>query len=228
MQTFFRFVLLTSILALGTPAALAQDVPAQDFNGPEFEEPGLDEPLPVPRENLTPQPPVYDDVPLAAEPEATRLDELFTKLKKASDSRYAETLANGIWTQWYRSGSATIDLMMGWANDAYEEKKYNVALDFLDQVIIRAPDFAEGWNRRATLHYSMDNFAKSMTDIEKVLELEPRHFGALAGLATILERTGKNEAALKAWMRALDVYPAMQSAQDAVVRLSDELATDQI
>ena len=130
-------------------------------------EPGLEEPLPVPEENLVAPPPVYDDVPLAVAPEQTRLDELFGQLKKARDRRYASTIADSIWTEWYRSGSATVDLMMTWANDAFEEKKYNVALDFLDQVVIRAPDFAEGWNRRATVHYSMDNFAKSMTDIEK-------------------------------------------------------------
>ena len=74
----------------------------------------------------------------------------------------------------------------------------------------------------------MDNFAKSMADIEKTLELEPRHFGALAGMATILERIDRKEAALKAWERALAVYPAMQSAQDAVIRLTDELASDPV
>jgi len=218
MQTSLRLSALAFVLTLAMSAAGAQ----------EFEEPGTEEPLPVPEENLAPQPPVYDDVPLKAETEKTRLDELFDKLKKAQDPRYAKTLADGIWSHWFRSGSATVDLMMGWANEAYEEEKYNVALDFLDQVTIRAPDFAEGWNRRATLHYSMDNFAKSMTDIQKALALEPRHFGALAGMATILERTGKKEAALKAWMRALEVYPAMESAQSAVIRLSDELAADPV
>lgn len=218
MQTFLRFATLTAILALSAPALHAQ----------EFEEPGMEEPLPVPEENLAPQPPVYDDVPLAAEPEGTRLDDLFAKLKKARDPRHAKTLADSIWSEWFRSGSATVDLMMGWANEAYEAKKYNVALDFLDQVVMRAPDFTEGWNRRATLHYSMDNFAKSMTDINKVLELEPRHFGALAGMATIFERTGNQQAALQAWSRALEVYPAMQSAQQAVIRLTDELAADPV
>ena len=222
MRAFLRLTALASILALTMPALRAQE------QAQEFEEPGLEEPLPVPEENLTPQPPVYDDVPLQAETEKTRIDELFDKLKKARDPRYAKTVADGIWSEWFRSGSATVDLMLGWANDAFDEKKYNVALDYLDQVVTRAPGFAEGWNRRATLHYSMDNFAKSMTDIEKVLELEPRHFGALAGLATILERTGRKEAAPKAWMRALDVYPAMGSAQEAVIRLSDELAADPV
>jgi len=220
MQTFLRFVILSAGVALAMPAAHAQQ------SAQEFEEPDPEEPLPVPEENLVAPPPVYDDVPLAAERERTRLDDLFVDLKKARDRRYAASVADSIWSEWFRSGSATVDLMMTWANEAFDEKKYNVALDFLDQVVIRAPDFAEGWNRRATVHYSMDHFAKSMTDIERTLELEPRHFGALAGMATILERTGRKQAALKAWEKALSVYPAMQSAQDAVIRLSDELAAD--
>lgn len=218
MQTFLRFLILTAASACAMPAAHAQ----------EFEVPGLEESLPPPEENLVVPPPVYDDVPQDAEPAQSRLDELFDKLKKARDRRFAATVANSIWTEWFRSGSATVDLMMTWATEAFEEKKYNVALDFLDQVVIRAPEFSEGWNRRATVHYSMDNFAKSMSDIERTLELEPRHFGALAGMATILERTGRKESALRAWERALAVYPAMQSAQEAVIRLSDELAADPV
>lgn len=221
MQTSLRFMILLAVLSLTAPGARAQD-----FDGPDFEDPGMEEPLPVPEENLTPQPPVYDDVPLAAEPEGDRLDELFAQLKKARDARYARTIADGIWSNWFQSGSATVDLMFGWADDAFKEKKYNVALDFLDQVVLRAPDFAEGWNRRATVHYAMDNFAKAMTDIEAVLEIEPRHFGALAGMASILERTDRKQAALDVWMRALDVYPAMDSAQQAVIRLTEELASN--
>ncbi|TCD11434.1 hypothetical protein [Oricola cellulosilytica] len=214
MRTYF------CILALGA-TLLTASAYAQGLDELEPEEA-----LPVPEENLTAPPPVSDDVPTAAAPEQSRLDELFARLKRARDPRHAKTIADGIWAQWFRSGSATVDLMMGWANTAYDEKKYNVALDFLDQVVTRAPGFAEGWNRRATLHYSMDNFAKSMTDIQKTLELEPRHFGALAGMATILERVGRKEAALRAWERALAVYPAMESAQRAVIRLTDELAAE--
>ncbi len=211
------------LLPLPALCLTAQLASAQGFQDPEAQEP-----LPVPEENLVEPPVVSDDVPLTASPELLRLDELFAELRKTRNPRYAKTIADGIWKQWFKSGSATVDLMMSWANTAFEEKKYNVALDYLDQVVIRAPDFAEGWNRRATLHYSMDNFAKSMADIHKTLDLEPRHFGALAGMASILERTGRKEAALKAWQRALTVYPAMQSAQQAVIRLTEELAAEPV
>ncbi|MCR9124235.1 MAG: tetratricopeptide repeat protein [Phyllobacteriaceae bacterium] len=168
--------------------------------------------------------PPIDDVPLVDDGRADRLDELFAELKRTPDARRAGGVADAIWAQWHRSGSASIDLMMKWANDAAGKRRNAMALDFLDQVVIRAPDFAEGWNRRATLHFSMNNYAKSMNDIHKVLALEPRHFGALSGMATILERTGNKAAALEAWQRALTVYPAMRSAQEAVIRLSDDLA----
>ena len=168
--------------------------------------------------------PPIDDVPLIADGREERLNELFARLKRTQDPRRARPVADNIWAQWHRSGSASIDLMMSWSGQAVEDRRYSTALDFLDQVVMRAPGYAEGWNRRATLHFTMNNYAKSMNDIQKTLALEPRHFGALSGMATILERTGNAEAALEAWQRTLDVYPAMRAAQDAVIRLSDELA----
>lgn len=168
-----------------------------------------------------------DDVPLEAETQTIDpVDRMFADLKKTSNPKYAKTIADGIWAQWFRSGSATIDLMLHWSNEAIERNDFHIALDYLDQIVIKKPDFPEGWNRRATLHFMMNNFAKSMADINEVLALEPRHFGALAGMALILEQTGNKKAALSAWKRTLDVYPAMKNAQDAVIRLEDELAGD--
>lgn len=226
MRTILRFLPLFAVL-ITTAGAAAQGLGDTDPQDP-FTLPDESGPLPLPEENMVEPPAVSDDVPLAPGTAENRLDDLFGKLQKASNPNYAGTLAKSIWNEWFRSGSATIDLMMTWANEAYAEEQYNVALDFLDQVVVRRPDFAEGWNRRATVNYAMNNFAKAMADIQRTLEIEPRHFGAMSGMATILERTGNDEAALKAWQRALAIYPAMKSAQDAVVRLSDELAPDAI
>ena len=211
-------VLLTLIALSSTVFLAAGPVGAQTIIDPEAP---LSKPA-LPGEEAV-LPPI-DDVPLVPDGQAGRLDEMFAELKRTSDPRRAGPVADGIWAQWHRSGSASIDLMMQWSNQAVQEQRYAMALDFLDQVVTRAPDFAEGWNRRATLHFTMSNYAKSMNDIQKVLALEPRHFGALSGMATILERTGNKRAALDAWQRTLDVYPAMRSAQDAVIRLNDELA----
>ena len=164
----------------------------------------------------------------AVETQASRLDTLFAELKRERNERAAERISNRIWEEWRRSGSASIDLMMQWANKAIEDKKFDVALDFLDRVTVLEPDYAEGWNRRATVHYMMDNYAKSMADIERTLRLEPRHYGALSGMAAIMKETGNKELALRAYRRVLSVYPMMRSAQKEVSTLADELAGEGI
>ncbi len=159
---------------------------------------------------------------------AQKLDLLFHDLKRARDTKTAERIAKDIWEQWFDSGSASINLMMQWSNEATKERKFDVALDFLDQVVVLAPDFAEGWNRRATVHFMMNNYAKSMADIDKTLRLEPRHFGALGGMGMIMKNTGRKKRALEAYQKVLQVYPMMRSAQGEVIRLSEELTGEGI
>jgi tetratricopeptide (TPR) repeat protein len=164
----------------------------------------------------------------AEQPELSRVDKLFDDLKRERNEAAAQRIANFIREEWTQSGSATIDLMMQWSAKAMEEKRYDVALDFLDQVTILAPDYAEGWNRRATLHYMMGSYAKSMSDIEHVLRLEPRHFGALSGMAAIFKTYDMKKPALDAFQRVLDVYPMLRSAQEEVSDLAEELAGEGI
>lgn len=165
--------------------------------------------------------------PVAATREA-RLDQLFVDLRRERNEKAAERIAARISHEWSQSGSASIDLMMQWSQTAIEDKKFDVALDFLDQVVTLQPAFAEGWNRRATAHFMMHNFGKSMSDIDRTLQLEPRHFGALSGLAQIMAVTGHKQSALEAWQRVLSIYPMMRSAQDQVGTLSEELAGEGI
>lgn len=159
---------------------------------------------------------------------AQHLDKLFTDLKRERNEKSAERIANRVWAQWNQSGSASIDLMMQWSQKAIGEQKFDVALDFLDQVVTLQPAYAESWNRRATVHFMMKNYQKAMADIEQTLELEPRHFGAISGMAQIFSDTGRKEQALRAWQRALDVYPMMRNAQNQVATLSEELAGEGI
>ena len=157
-----------------------------------------------------------------------RLDKLFADLKRERNEKAAERIAGQIWGEWNSSGSASIDLMMLWSQQAIDAKKYDVALDFLDQVTTLQPKYAEGWNRRATVHFLMQNYRKSVVDIERTLLLEPRHFGALSGMAQIMATTGHKDMALKAWQRVLEIYPMMRNAQSEVSRLSEELAGESI
>lgn len=153
-----------------------------------------------------------------------RLDALFGELKRTSSEAEAKVVADQIRAEWRQSGSATIDLLMGWANAAVQKQDFSAALDFLDQVTVLEPRYAEGWNDRATVHFLMHDYAKSMADIERTLALEPRHFGALAGMAAILQARGKKALALKAYQEVLAVYPSLREAQDAVVKLTEDLA----
>ncbi|MET2832707.1 tetratricopeptide repeat protein [Mesorhizobium shangrilense] len=165
--------------------------------------------------------------PVAATKEA-RLDQLFIDLKRERNEKAAERIAGRIWGEWSQSGSASIDLMMQWSQKAIENQKFDVALDFLDQVVTLQPNYAEGWNRRATVHFMMKNLGKSMSDIDHALQLEPRHFGALSGLAQIMALTGHKQSALEAWQKVLAIYPMMRNAQDQVATLSEELAGEGI
>ena len=153
-----------------------------------------------------------------------RLDQLYGQLKRERDPEKASSIANQIRMEWNDSNSATINLLMQWADKAIEDKRNPAALDFLDEAIALKPTYAESWNRRATLNFVLGNYRKSMADIEQVLKIEPRHFGALSGMAAILATTGNDQITLKAWERVLDVYPADRTAQEQVSTLSEKLA----
>ncbi|PBB92464.1 hypothetical protein CK215_11655 [Mesorhizobium sp. WSM3864] len=173
-------------------------------------------------------PPPSITPPPVASTRQGRLDQLFADLRRERNEKAAERIAGRIWNEWNQSGSASIDLMMRWAQRAAEDQKFDVALDFLDQVVTLQPDYAEGWNRRATVHFLMKNYGKSMSDIDHTLRLEPRHFGALSGLAQIMAETGHKQSALEAWQKVLTIYPMMRSAQGQVSTLSEDLAGEGI
>ena len=216
------------LIAVGLPVrSWSQDGdPADEFGheegGEVIEDPAFQDAL-----KSGPIAPPKDSNALTA-PTVNRLDTLFGNLKRERNERKAERIASQIWGEWFKSGSASVDLMMQWSQTASEAQKFDVALDFLDQVVTLSPNYAEGWNRRATVHFMMNNFAMSMADIEHTLRLEPRHFGALAGMAQILKTRGRNELALQAYQRVLDIYPMMRSAQSEVSTLSEELTGEGI
>lgn len=174
--------------------------------------------------------------PPMSEPEAldktdqtsSKLDSLFAELKRERNEQAAERIAGKIWQEWFQSGSASVDLMMQWSQTAMNEEKFDIALDFLDQVVTLKPAYAEGWNRRATVHFMMQHYGKSMADIDRTLQLEPRHFGALSGMGQIMKNTGRKQLALDAYQRVLDIYPMMRSAQTEVATLSEELTGEGI
>lgn len=184
---------------------------------------------PVAAQQGTPPPTTPQAAPPAATPappptHAEKLDTLFAALKRQRDADKAREIADAIRSEWQVSGSASVDLLMQWAAKAVAASKQPNALDLYDQVIALDPTYVEGWNQRATLHYQMGNYRKSMSDINQVLALEPRHFGALAGMAAILSASGEDALALKAWERFLAVYPAERKAQEQLGEIEEKLA----
>jgi tetratricopeptide (TPR) repeat protein len=167
---------------------------------------------------------VKADVPGPLATSEQRLDNLFLRLKKERSSDQARGIANEIRDVLTHSSSPTVDFLMESAARAMDQKRYGAALDFLDQVTLLAPDYVEGWNRRATLHYLLGNYPKAMSDSARVLALEPRHLGALAGMAGILQESGHERQALKAWENYLAYYPADREAQQQLIELMNKLA----
>ncbi|MBV8449342.1 MAG: tetratricopeptide repeat protein [Hyphomicrobiales bacterium] len=147
------------------------------------------------------------------------LDGLFSKLKQAPDAESAAVTSRAIQQRWSHSGSDTADLLMQRADAALAGGDRPLAIEILDRLIAIDPDWAEAWNRRATIFFLEDDLSRSAADIQEVLAREPRHFGALMGLAGILERIGDDHKALEAYEKVLDVYPLLPSAQKAVERL---------
>jgi Flp pilus assembly protein TadD len=146
------------------------------------------------------------------------LDRLGT-LTAPEDAVEAARLAREVRQRWSNSGSPAMDLLLTRGRDAIEEGDWPRALAHLTALTDHAPGWAEAWNARATAFFLSDRFGPALSDIEQVLILEPRHFEALAGLGIILEQLGEDEAALDAFRRAAQVYPAEPNVATALERL---------
>jgi tetratricopeptide (TPR) repeat protein len=153
--------------------------------------------------------------------DTAKLDDLFDRLKTA-DAGEASRIEREIWIEWSKSGSPAEDLLLLRGKDAMEMGDFAAAIEHFSAIIDQDPGFAEAWNARATAFYMAGEFGPSMADIGKVLSLNPRHFGALSGLAMILEASGSPEKALAAYRAALEIHPHLQGAAEAVERLETE------
>ena len=153
-----------------------------------------------------------------------RLDPLFAALRQAEDVTKARRVEAGIWRIWSQYGDdPIIDRMMRHGARLMATEQIKRAAEVFDQVVTRAPAFAEGWNRRATLRFLTGDFDGSVADIRQVLNLEPRHFGALSGLGLIYMALERPQGALKAFERALQINPHMTSARRHAAYLRAQL-----
>jgi tetratricopeptide (TPR) repeat protein len=229
---------LFAAIALNPAAAPAQEA----SHPPTLKLPGMP-PMPLPpRGSATPRP-GDDEEPGQAlrappqsppsdsdekphekpEPPKTRaevLDDLYARLAASKDVDETSGLVAAIDRLELASGSDAGDLIMARAMAAMGEKNYEVAGSLLDKLIDLDPQWAEAWNKRATLRFILDDDEGSMADIAHVLKIEPRHFGALSGMGMIFERQGFRDDALKAYRRALAIAPQLPSIKNSVDRMT--------
>jgi tetratricopeptide (TPR) repeat protein len=148
-----------------------------------------------------------------------QIDALIKTLQTTKDDTVAIEAENSLANLWLKSGSATVDLMMRWVTAAMAAKNYPTALDYLDRILTLTPDYAEGWNARATVYFLEGDYSRALFDLQQVLRIEPRHFDALAGLGALLREMGKNREALSAFEVALALDPHLASVGKAVADL---------
>ena len=141
------------------------------------------------------------------------LDKLFSELKLAPDAETAHAIDQRIWLHWTTPSDPILAGRMGQVLSARRMGDAVEAIDLLNRLVADYPDYAEGWNQRATMYYLIGDFEASMADCAKVLELEPRHFGALSGRALMYLQQGKRALALKDMAAALEIHPFLNERQ---------------
>jgi len=160
---------------------------------------------------------------LFADQKHDELPDLFGKLKVANSPQQAVMIEAEIWKKWYERDDTFGGSSMSEAIEAMGTGRYTVALNLLNKLVSDQPDFAEAWNRRATIHYLLGNYEDSLADIEQTLTLEPRHFGALSGIGLIMQQMGENEKALHAFEQVLEISPQNIGAAKSIKDLETKL-----
>jgi tetratricopeptide (TPR) repeat protein len=209
---------LAALLIAAAPlAAGAQSLPPGMSPGPQSPAPALPPDLRA----------ALDGAPEAPErskkSRAEKLNELLGRLAdaKAADPR---ALQREIAELWSESGSDSMDLMLYRGREAIDSEEYDKALEHLNALVALAPDFAEGWNARATAFFGAGLYGPALADIRRTLALNPRHFAALSGLGLILEETGDEATALAAYRAALSIHPHRPNLIEAVRRLERKVS----
>src|SRR5215208_6907735 len=176
---------------------------------------------PPKQKKLPPEPP--SKLPKVGADRTRGLDFLFGALKAAPDEASAKHVEARIWAVWLQTPSDTAALLMMRAKAAMDAHQMEVAQKLLDSLVKLRPDYVEAWNRRATLYYLRNDYARSLQDIEQVLLREPRHFGALAGLGMIMQDLGDEKRALDAFRKALAINPHLEKVPDLIKSLSEKV-----
>ena len=149
------------------------------------------------------------------------LDGLFERLAVTTSDEEASNITHEIWQRWTANDDPNVSQLMQIGIRALNYSTYRKALQSFDRVIEIAPEFAEGWNKRATLYYHIKEYRRSIDDIKKTLRLEPRHFGAWSGLGLVSIAQENYSGALAAFKKALSINPHIPNIRRYVQKLED-------
>ncbi len=176
--------------------------------------------------------PAVEDAPLEdanpAQKRAAQLDQLYIRLAASSDATETSALVADIDRLHLQTDSPASALLMSRAIETMQASNYETSGKLLDTIVQLQPQWAEAWNKRATLRYMAGNAEGSMADIAQTLKLEPRHIGALGGMGMILEQSGLRDAALRAYEKSLEIAPQLASAKQSAIRLKAALARERL
>ena len=160
---------------------------------------------------------------VAADQRDRGLPELFAALAEAPSRAHAFRIEGAIWEIWLDGGDPALNELMEQGVAAMSARRFRDAAERFTELILAAPEFAEAWNKRATVYYLLDRYGDSMRDIERTLALEPRHFGAISGMGLIFLERGDEEGALGVFEKVLEIHPHARGARLHVERLRKRL-----
>ena len=142
------------------------------------------------------------------------LNELFNQLKKVNNSKTAYLLEKKIWDIWHKHpNNIKLTDKLEFGIELMNYGNYDYAIEVFSNVITTDPEWSEAWNKRATVFFLTNQYKKSLNDIEKVLNIESRHFGALSGQARIYIKLQEYEKAIISLKKALKFYPTFRSGE---------------
>ena len=152
-----------------------------------------------------------------------RLETLFITLSSSSDKQVIRSTENQIWDIWFAHPNSDVERLMQIGVQRMNANRQSEAMIIFSQLVENFPDYAEAWNRRATLHYILGNYQESIDDIERVLSLEPRHFGALSGLGLVYLQLDQLRKAKEAFEDLIKVHPNSPNARENLRRVNEDL-----
>lgn len=228
---------IVSLLAFSAGGAIAQSsaqapgksqTPGKKDDGAPRAERAPEGPVQDPADNEPRKRPFHrvpgaSSVPDDPAQRAKLLSDLYAHLATSEDEAAAQSTAAAIERVWLSGGGDTVGLLMERALGVHKQKNADLALKLLDAVTELAPDYPEGWNRRAYILYMENDTSRALGDLRRVLALDPNHFKALDGLGQILREIGQKKAALEVYRKLLDVHPFWPGAKDVVAELEREV-----